>query len=120
LALQDPRGRSPDSALGNDLLPYHSRLVTSSRLSFSGQEQRSIPAWSLGVGALHRSSKFADPAGLIVIPEQTSFNLELGLSWLRGQLLTQVALRNLFGAREFDLLGQPLPGRTLHLSAELG
>lgn len=120
LALQDPRDRSPNSGLGNDLLPYHSRLVTSSKLSFVGAERRSIPAWDLGVGVMHRSSKFADPAGLIVIPGQTTWSLELGLSWLQGQVLSQVALRNVFGAREFDLLGQPLPGRTLHLSAELG
>jgi iron complex outermembrane receptor protein len=67
---------------------------------------------------LHQSSRYADPAGLIVIPAQTSFDLELEQGLLRDQIKARARLHNLFDAPAFDVVGYPLPGRSVYVSME--
>jgi iron complex outermembrane receptor protein len=67
---------------------------------------------------LHQSSRYADPAGLIVIPAQTSFDLELEQASLDGKIKVRARLKNLFDAPAFDVVGYPLPGRSVYVSME--
>jgi iron complex outermembrane receptor protein len=67
----------------------------------------------------HRSSRFADPAGLIVIPSQTSTDFELRAELWEHHLSWRLALQNAFDVQSFDTVGLPLPGRSLYSSLEL-
>lgn len=113
--LLDPRettGGVEDST-ENDLLPLDSRLVASARL-----EAFTRPRWADRVGLalayFYRSSRFADPAGQIVLPPQSLFDLEASSAHLGGRLLARLAVRNVLDSRRLDLLGLPIPGRSLH------
>lgn len=119
VTLQDPRDTSADRAVTNDLLPYHARLTAASRLALCAPATGRLPRSALVLGTVYRSSKFADPAGLVVVPEQLRWDLEAELGFEDDHVLLRGALRNLFGTRQFDLLGQPQPGRSAHVSWEL-
>ncbi|MCB9588605.1 MAG: TonB-dependent receptor [Polyangiaceae bacterium] len=119
LTLQDPRDTSDDRGVSNDLLPYHARLMASSRLGFYAPRGSSLPPSELVLATSYRSSKFADPAGLVVVPEQLRWDLEAAVALYDERLQLRGMLRNLFGSRQYDLLGQPQPGRSFHASAEL-
>jgi hypothetical protein len=67
----------------------------------------------------HIASRYADPAGLIVIPDQTTWDLE-ALAALWDELLTvRAALTNLTDTRTFDIVGLPQPGRSFWVSLEV-
>ncbi len=117
--LQDPRDTSDDRTLSNDILPYHARLAASSRLGLYAPSHGRLPRSELTLATVYRSSKFADPAGLIVIEEQMRWDLEGELGFEDDHVVLRWALRNLFDARQFDLLGQPQPGRSAHVSWEV-
>jgi iron complex outermembrane receptor protein len=121
LTLSDPRDTTADRGERNDILPYRSRLVAVNSTELFTEE--GIPALHLsravlGVRLTHRASKYADSAGLIVIDEQTVVDVEAALGFLGRALAARVALRNAFAAREFDAIGLPLPGRSVHFSLE--
>jgi iron complex outermembrane receptor protein len=118
LSLLDPRDTSPERTIKNDLLPL-SRLTLSALVSVHGELS---PEWLssiwLSVRAWHQASRYADPAGQGVIPEQTSFDLEAAATTLARALTTRLRLANLFATRRFDAVGFVLPGRSLFLSFE--
>ncbi len=121
LTLLDARDTTPERAERNELLPFRSRLVlaaTAEAFTKQGLPALGLSAASLLVRVLHRGSKYADSAGLIVIAEQTPVDVEASLAWLRGALALRVALRNVFDVRELDAVGLPLPGRSVHFSLE--
>ncbi|MGE3672876.1 MAG: TonB-dependent receptor, partial [Polyangiaceae bacterium] len=118
VTLQDPRDTSDDRSLQNDLLPYHARLMAASRLGFYAASGGSLPPSEVAIGTSYRSSKFADPAGLVVIPEQMRWDLEAAVASDDERWRLRGMLRNVFGTRQYDLLGQPQPGRSVHLSGE--
>ena len=66
----------------------------------------------------YRSSRSADPAGLIKIPGQFVVDLALRLG-LKTRIEVQVRVENLFGVQQFDTIGFPLPGRSGYISTEL-
>jgi vitamin B12 transporter len=114
LSLTDPRDTSPERATKNDILPFQSRLVAVPAL-----ELELLPA-PFGVlsrltGELryvHQSSRFADAAGLAVIPEQGSLDAELTAEAYRSRVLLRLRLANALDQRRFDVVGFPLPGRS--------
>ncbi|MCU0691360.1 MAG: TonB-dependent receptor [Polyangiaceae bacterium] len=117
----DPRDTSEDRQVANDMLPFRSRLVISDYAEVFA-EPRSAPLGlhraAIGARAAHRSSRFADPAGLIVIAAHTTVDLELSGSFLQERVAARLAARNMFDARQSDTVGYPLPGRSYHASLE--
>jgi hypothetical protein len=55
---------------------------------------------------------------LIVIEAQSAVDLELSSQWLDRSLAARVSARNALDARQFDTVGYPLAGRSLHASLE--
>ncbi|RLB63184.1 MAG: hypothetical protein DRI90_07440, partial [Deltaproteobacteria bacterium] len=84
------------------------------------------PSWPLlkldratvGVRYRYRSSRFADPAGLIVIAADGQLDLDGSLSFLDRKIALRWRLANLMNQRTFDLVGYPLPGRAGHVMLE--
>jgi vitamin B12 transporter len=120
LTVLDPRDTTAARHLSNDLIPYQSRFSGSAFLE--GFVTPGLP-W-LGRAGLdarftHRSSRFADPAGLLVLPASSA--LDLGASWAFGREATcslRAALDDAFDAHRFDFIGYPVPGRRFHVSLE--
>ena len=114
----DDRSRDPTT---NDVLPLMSKLTSSLRL-----EAFAAPGWqalaqdrvSGAVSFFHRSARYDDPAGLTVLPAQNLFDAELATTHLDGALQVRAAVRNVLDARQLDLLGLPVPGRSAHLELE--
>jgi iron complex outermembrane receptor protein len=120
LALLDPRDASEDLPLGNDILPLQSRLVLAQLLELAHHPSaRRIDRLALGLRATHRSSRYQDPAGLIIIPHQTTFDAELSARLFDEQVAVHLAGTNLLAAEQWDLLGLALPGRAAYASLEL-
>jgi vitamin B12 transporter len=120
VTLLDPRDTSGGLALGNDILPLQSRLVLA-QLVEVGHDigGRYVDRVGLGWRATHRSSRYQDPAGLVIVPHQTTVDAELTARLLDEQLLLSLAGTNLLGAEQWDVLGLALPGRAIHAAAEV-
>jgi vitamin B12 transporter len=115
----DARDVSPTRTLANDVLPFISPMTASGLVSYTATfEDRAVDEATVGLRALHQSSRFADAAGLGVIPEQTWVDLELAARALSRQLVVRGRIANLFDARRFDVVGFPLPGRSAFMSLE--
>jgi iron complex outermembrane receptor protein len=115
----DPRDLSPDRATANDILPFLSRLTAAFALSARADlGSRPIDSLSAGVRATYQSSRYANPAGAGVIPEQSSVDLELEAAALHRTVVARLRTVNLFDSRRFDVVGYPLPGRSVFLSME--
>lgn len=118
--LVDPRDTSPERRIKNDYLPFTSRLVLAPRLALTTGELASVVQRAdLTLDLTYLSNRFADAAGLIIIPDQTTLGLTAALSFLRGALVSRVRLANALNAERFDIVGYPLPGRSLYGSLEL-
>jgi vitamin B12 transporter len=119
--LLEPRDVTRGRAERNRILPFRSRLVATGEAElFAREPWAKLPFERLAVGArfLHRSSKYADSAGLLVVPRQTVVDLHGG-AVLRSQALAlRAAVRNVLNAPELDAIGVPLSGRSFHLSVE--
>jgi iron complex outermembrane receptor protein len=120
--LLDPRETTGDARIDptrNDLLPLTSRFVAVSHLEFYAEPGRpGLDTFSIGARHLHRSSRYEDPAGQTVLPAQNFLDLEAAASFLDGVFEAHLALRDVFDSRQYDLLGMPLPGRSVHLRGE--
>ncbi|MCL2825098.1 MAG: TonB-dependent receptor [Polyangiaceae bacterium] len=118
----DPRDTSGNRGVVNDILPFRSRLVVSNRLElFTEPAVNGIGLNRVVLGGLfhHRSSRFADPAGLIVIAPHTTLDLELSGQFWDRRVTVLVAVRNVFDGNQFDTVGYPLPGRSIHGNVEV-
>jgi iron complex outermembrane receptor protein len=118
----DPRDVSRPRALQSDLLPFMSRLVAMEELELYAEP--ALPALEIERASVlarlsHRSSRVADPAGLIVLAEQHVFDVEAALFVWDGHVALRVALENVFDRGRFDVVGFPLPGRRWHAAAEV-
>lgn len=121
LTLLQPRDVTPGRSLSNEWLPFRSRAVVASSLGAHWDNDdagRLAPALAILLRHFYRSSRFADPAGLEVIPAAQRFDLELSASWADSSLVSRLTLADLFDAQTFDRLGFPLPGRTFNVSME--
>jgi iron complex outermembrane receptor protein len=117
--LLDARDVSPDRRTVNDFLPFQSRLVVAPRLA----AERRLDGWIGRVRAevrwTYQSSRYADAAGLAVIPEQGSIDADLLAETWGGRCTLRVRLADLLDARRVDVVGYPLPGRSLFASLEI-
>lgn len=117
----DPRDTSPDRQGDNDLLPFRSRLqVAPSLTALLG----ALPALGLSEAALaasylHQSSRYADGSGQVVLAAQGSLDLDLDTRWWGRRLGARLRAANVLDQARRDVVGYPLPGRSLHLSADL-
>ena len=103
----------------NDLLPYEARLVVAPRAEYrAALRAYPIDSAKFSVSYLYESSRYADPAGLVVIPEQGSVDVEASLGALGERLWLRGRLANLLDQTRFDLVGYPLPGRAAYLALE--
>ncbi|HEU4409082.1 MAG TPA: TonB-dependent receptor [Polyangiaceae bacterium] len=120
LTLLDPRDTTPGRDVTNDVLPFQSRLTLAPRVrAFRGPLPRlGLSSASLSASYLHQASRYADPAGLVVLPAQGSFDLEAEVELLGRHIAVRARAANLFDQARFDLVGYPLPGRAAYLALE--
>jgi vitamin B12 transporter len=115
LTITDPRDTSDDRLVTANLLPFLSRLVASpsARLRSPRWSALWLDEASVGISYLHRSSRVADPAGLILLEAQHFVDLDAAFAFaetvtIRGRVA------NIGDQRSVDLVGYPLPGRSFH------
>jgi iron complex outermembrane receptor protein len=116
----DPRDTSPRRTTVNDILPFRSPFVLAPRLRGDWKmPSRSGPsAFGAELRAVYQSSRYVDPAGLGVIPQQTSVDAEVEASWFDGLLTLRGRVADIFDAVRTDIVGYPLPGRSAYLGME--
>lgn len=122
LTAMDPRDTSAERGQHNDILPYRSRLVAvASGELFTNccRETMGLAGASVGARLTHRSSKYADTAGLLIIRDQAELDTYTTIRLFNGLLAARTAVVNVFNSAEFDLIGLPLPGRSVHVSIEV-
>jgi iron complex outermembrane receptor protein len=118
--LLDPRDTTAGRLVVNDILPFQSRLVLVPRLS---AESRRIGLYPIGrvraeVRWVYQASRYADTAGLAVIPSQSSLDAELLAQTSNEVWTARFRASDLIDQPLFDVVGFPLPGRSLFLSLE--
>ncbi len=120
LSLIDARDTSADRISNNSILPFISPLTGFARAEYRWHLSRVSFVRELicGARASFQSSRYADPAGLGVIPSQFFTDLELGASSPDQHFVLRARVSNLFDANRFDVVGFPLPGRSLFVSLE--
>jgi iron complex outermembrane receptor protein len=121
MTLLDARDTTEGRTTANDILPFRPRLYLSELTELV--TEKGLPALSMnrataGVRVTHRSSRYADAAGLIVIPDETLVDVEASASFVHRALTARLSLRNVFDARQVDTIGLPLPGRSIMGSLE--
>ncbi|WP_394827760.1 TonB-dependent receptor domain-containing protein [Pendulispora albinea] len=118
--LLEPRDTTDGRTTVNDVLPFRSRLIAVPRLRADWKRGSRSGVSALGgeLRAVYQSSRYADPAGLGVIDEQTSFDLEGYVSWFDGLLTARGRVADLGDARRTDIIGYPLPGRSVYFGLE--
>jgi iron complex outermembrane receptor protein len=122
----DARNTTPGRRLGNDVLPFVSRLVVVPALAASFGVAGGARVLRRVGGELryfHQSSRFADAAGLAVIPAQGSLDAAIGAELDLGtdEVAAHARLRlaNILNEARFDVVGFPLPGRSAFGSLEV-
>jgi len=119
LTAQDPRNTSPERVTANTLLPFRSQLMSRGELELFLERKT---AWVARVSSFlafnYRVGRVLDPAGLLVLPEQMTLDVGARYEFLGGRLRAQAQVQNLLDAPRYDLLGYPLPGRTVELGLE--
>ena len=119
-AALEPKDTTEGRTLVNDVLPFRSKLTATGRLeAYTKSSAVRLDRAGLAAVVRHRASRFADAAGLIVIPATTLYDLELSTTWLSQRLRVQGQIRNILDDRNFDTVGLPLPGRSLFAGAQL-
>lgn len=115
----DARDTSPSRLTANDVLPFQSRLVAAPGVSFTRAFDRpALAEIALLARYVHQSSRYADGAGLAVIPEQGSLELVARAELLRRALSVAFRWDNTLNQQRFDVVGFPLPGTSGFLSIE--
>jgi vitamin B12 transporter len=119
--LMDARDQTPGRTLTNDRLPYHSRLVLAPGLRASTPKLLpfAVTRATLGARLVYQSSRYADPAGQAVIPEQASLDVDAALEGLGGAAVLRGRVSDVLDSPRFDVVGFPLPGRSVFVSLEL-
>jgi vitamin B12 transporter len=112
----DPRDTSANRTTVNDILPFRSRLVAAPRIRADWKRRSRDGVSGLGaeVRALYQSSRYVDPAGLGVIGEQATVDVEGSVTFFDGILTARAHVADLFDAVRTDIIGYPLPGRSIY------
>ncbi len=118
--LLDPRDTTASRLTTNDILPFRSRLVLSPRLDLHTRALASsgVDLARVEVRYVYQSSRYADEAGLSVIPAQATLDLEAEVRVAHEHLLGRVRLANLLDQSRFDVIGYGLPGRAVYATME--
>jgi iron complex outermembrane receptor protein len=115
----DPRDTTPERLIVNRVLPFQSRFVVAPRLSF---EVRAGLAWLDRVRAelrwIYQSSRYADTAGLAVIPQQSSLDAEAVAQTKDDRFTLRLHMADVLDTQRFDIVGFPLPRRAAFLALE--
>lgn len=117
----DPRDTTEGRVLGNDFLPFQSRLVVAPEVEVAGGPWPALGVHraTLGARVLYRASRAADPAGLIVLPAQAPLDIAGAMFLARGRLALRLAVADVLDEPLHDAVGLPLPGRSFHGSTEV-
>jgi len=116
--LLDPRDTSAVRPK-NDLLPYQPQVALAPRVELRARFPRSLfDSGKASIAYFYESSRYADRAGLLVVPEQGSLDVAAELHVRPAHLAFSARLVNLLGQTRFDLIGYPLPGRAAYLAME--
>jgi iron complex outermembrane receptor protein len=120
VTLMDPRDTSTNRQATNDILPFRSRLILAPKIRFDWQRTRSFGLSGAGaqLSVLYQSNRFASEAGLGVIDEQISTDLDGYIHWFNGTFTVRGRVANVFNARRTDIVGYPLPGRSFYTTLE--
>jgi iron complex outermembrane receptor protein len=120
LTALDPRDTSEERAPEADLIPLQARLVVTPRVEFRSPPWRTIALdrATLGATLAYRSSRVADPAGLIVLDEQARLDVDVRLAFAERFTLA-VRMHNVLDAPIYDVVGYPLPGRAVFSELEV-
>ncbi len=116
----DPRDTSSNRTTVNDVLPFRSRLIAAPRVRADWRRRSRNGVSGVGgeVRGLYQSSRYVDPAGLGVIGQQATVDLEGDISFFDGLLTLRARVADLFDATRTDIIGYPLPGRSLYAGLE--
>lgn len=117
LTLVDPRDTTPGRRGPNDIMPMTSRLTTFHELRWTHQSGHHLLRQTmLGARYYFRSSRFSDPAGLVVLPAVQSVDAQASVDLANPRVGLALALNNLLDQQTLDYLGLPVPGRSYHVS----
>ncbi|WP_437594114.1 TonB-dependent receptor [Sorangium sp. So ce1000] len=116
----DARDTTPGPTITNDVLPFRSRLVVAPRLhaAWKRPDGALFSGASGELRAVYQSSRYVDPAGLGVIAEQATIDLDAEANWFGGHLAARARVADLLDARRTDVVGYPLPGRSVFFTLE--
>lgn len=115
----DPRDTTDGRQLVNDIIPFQSRLVSTTRFELYADALGFLDRGAVGSTLDYRSSRYADPAGLVVLPEQWLLGFDVAAWTWDARLRVAASIQNALDRRQIDIVGYPLPGRSVHASAEL-
>jgi vitamin B12 transporter len=115
----DPRDTTEDRRLVNDIIPFQSRMVSTTRFELHADELGVLDRAALGSTLDYRSSRYADPAGLVVLPESWMLGFDAAAWTWDARFRLAASVENALDRQQIDVVGYPLPGRSYHLSAEL-
>lgn len=121
VTLLDARDESPARSTVNDVLPFRSRLIVAPRISLEAPGWRAVKVGRSTIAAsyVHQSNRYADAAGLVVIPEQGNMDIEAMTEVASSHLRLRARMANVLDQPRFDLVGFPLPGRALYAAMEV-
>jgi vitamin B12 transporter len=118
LTLTDARDTTAERVTANDVLPFLPRLVFSPGVAYARSlDFESVDRVALYARYVHQASRYADRAGLAVIPEQDSLEVG-GEADFSGFVTARVRVENVLDQNRFDVVGFPLPGTTVFASFE--
>jgi iron complex outermembrane receptor protein len=120
LTALDPRDASSNRTTVNDVLPFRSRLIAAPRLraEWKTQNRRGPSGFGGEVQALYQSSRYVDPAGLGVIGQQTTVDIEVDVAWFNRLLVARGRVADIFDTARTDVIGYALPGRSAYFGLE--
>lgn len=120
LSVADFRDRTPGNQLKNDILPFQPRLLVAPALEATTPK---LGAWvsraTFAARLVYQANRYADAAGLRVIPQQAPVDLDAALVAFDGALVLRARVADLFDSQRFDAIGFPLPGRSGFVSFEV-
>jgi iron complex outermembrane receptor protein len=118
--LLDARQTQPAQSGPEPMLPFQSRLTTHAVLRLRNQiERKFLRSFIIEARFNWQSNRAADLAGNAILPAQSSLDLEAAWLGLFGALDARLRVANVFDVPRFDLVGYPLPGRSVHASLEV-
>lgn len=103
-------------------LPFLPRTVSSSRLSVTPWRRADGAEVTASATLLRQGARFADRSGLVVIPSQTTLDVDARLRLplaAVGEGILRARVDNVTSTRRVDVIGYPLPPRQLFVSLEI-